>query len=159
MKLLGQDEKAAKPQVKAGPTGVDTLIGSHTEIRGDVVFAGGLHVDGRIIGRIMAEADAAAFLSISEHGYVEGDISVPTIVVNGEVNGNVHASDKITLAPKARVSGNLYYKSMEMQAGAKVNGQVLHDVAAQAKLAQKPESAARADGHLTDLRELRQSRS
>lgn len=155
MKLLGGEDKqqAAKSQ-RSGPTGVDTLIGNRTEIRGDVVFAGGLHVDGRIIGRVMADAEAAAFLSVSEDGYIEGDISVPNVVVNGTISGNLHASEKVTLAARARVSGNLYYKSLEIQPGAQVNGQLAHDVAA----LPSPESGRRSESNVIDVRDVRHSK-
>lgn len=106
---------------------VDTLIGGMTEIRGDVLFSGGLHVDGRIRGKVVAMAGEPASLSISEQGAVEGDISVPILTVNGSVSGNVHATDKLTLASRARVTGNLYYNVLEVQPGAEVNGQMVHD--------------------------------
>lgn len=106
---------------------VDTLIGRHTEILGDVRFTGGLHVDGRIKGKVVANTDKGAALSVSENGAIEGDVRVPSIVLNGSVTGDVYASEKITLAPKARVAGSVFYKILEIQAGAQVNGQLVHD--------------------------------
>jgi cytoskeletal protein CcmA (bactofilin family) len=106
---------------------VDTLIGRQSEILGDVRFSGGLHVDGKIKGKVIANSDKAASLSISETGSIEGDVRVPNIVLNGSVSGDVHASGKITLAAKARVTGNVYYKIIEMEGGAQVNGQMVHE--------------------------------
>lgn len=117
---------------KSGATatvGVDTLIGRQTEILGDVRFTGGLHVDGKIKGKVLASSDKAAALSVSEHGAIEGDVRVPNVVLNGAVIGDVHASQKLTLATKARVTGNVYYRVIEMEGGAQVNGQMVHDVA------------------------------
>ncbi|MFP5306743.1 MAG: polymer-forming cytoskeletal protein [Gammaproteobacteria bacterium] len=107
--------------------GVDTLIGRQTEILGDVRFTGGLHVDGKIKGKVIASADKASALSVSEHGSVEGDVRVPNVVLNGAVTGDVHASQKLTLAAKARVNGNVFYRIIEMESGAQVNGQMVHD--------------------------------
>lgn len=107
--------------------GVDTLIGRQTEILGDVRFTGGLHVDGKIKGKVIASADKAAALSVSEHGAVEGDVRVPNVVLNGTVTGDVHASQKIALSAKARITGNVFYRVIEMESGAKVNGQLVHD--------------------------------
>ncbi len=109
--------------------GVDTLIGRQTEILGDVRFTGGLHVDGKIKGKVIASADKASALSVSENGMVEGDVRVPNVVLNGTVIGDVHASQKIAIAAKARVTGNVYYRIIEMESGAQVNGQLVHDVA------------------------------
>lgn len=107
-------------------TSVETLIGQGTEVQGDIHFTGGLHIDGAVRGKIMADADKSAMLSVSETGKVSGDVRVSHIVLNGEVEGDVYASKKITLSPKARVNGNVYYKLIEMNGGAMVNGQLVY---------------------------------
>jgi len=121
MSMFGSNTKSSSA------TSVDTLIGRQTEILGDVHFSGGLHVDGRIKGKVIANGEKAASLSVSESGAVEGDVRVPNIVLNGTVCGDVHASEKITLAAKARVTGNVYYRIIEMEGGATVNGQLVHE--------------------------------
>lgn len=126
MRILGGGS-SSNQVAKSGSSSVDTLIGRQTEVLGDIVFTGGLHVDGTIKGKVSAASARSATLSISETGNVEGDIRVPTIVLNGAVTGDVYAAEKITLAPKARVNGNVYYKIIEMQSGAQVNGQMVHD--------------------------------
>ncbi len=107
---------------------VDTLIGQSTEIKGDVVFKGGLHLDGTIIGSIYAEDDSGSTLIVSNNGAVEGDVTVPNIVLNGKVTGDVYASEKVELAKLARVSGNVYYNLLEMAMGAEINGNLVHRV-------------------------------
>lgn len=142
---------------RKGSTAVDTLVGPHTEIRGDVLFAGGLHVDGRIKGKVMATIGADAALSISETGFIEGDVSVPNIRINGAVSGNVHATEKVTLAPKAQVSGNVFYKVLEVQPGAQVNGQFVHDPDGSRNSLQPVE--ARGEPVLVDVRDLRRPKA
>lgn len=105
---------------------IDTLIGQNTEIRGDVVFSGGLHVDGSLKGNVIADQDSGSVLSVSERGLIEGDVRVPNVVLNGCVVGDVYASSHIELAPQARVKGNVYYKIIEMARGAEVNGNLVH---------------------------------
>ena len=113
---------------KGGDSVVDTLIGRQTEILGDVRFSGGLHVDGKIKGKVVAESgNKGASLSVSENGTIEGDIRVPSIVLNGRVTGDVYAGERVHLAAKARVNGNVYYKILEMEAGAEINGQLVRD--------------------------------
>ena len=58
-------------------TRIDTLVGQHTEIQGDVRFTGGLHVDGTVKGNVIAENDGRSMLSLSECGTIEGEVSVP----------------------------------------------------------------------------------
>jgi cytoskeletal protein CcmA (bactofilin family) len=123
MKLLGGG--SSNSAGKGG--GVDTLIGRHTEVLGDVRFAGGLHLDGKIKGSVLAVGDKPATLSVSETGSIEGDVRVPSIVLNGSVLGDVRASERLTLAPKARVNGNVHYKVLQMEPGAMINGQLLYE--------------------------------
>lgn len=103
---------------------IDTLIGQQTEISGDVHFNGGLHVDGAIKGNVIASGEAV--LMLSEHGRIEGDVRVPNVVLNGAVTGDVHAAERIELASRARVNGNVYYNLIEMAMGAEVNGNLVH---------------------------------
>lgn len=118
--------KGSKNKPKSKNTKIDTLIGQNSELKGDVVFSGGLHVDGVIKGNIFAEPDSGSILSVSERGMIEGEVRVPNIVLNGCVNGDVHAEEHIELAEKARVTGNVYYKLIEMVRGAEVNGNLVH---------------------------------
>jgi cytoskeletal protein CcmA (bactofilin family) len=110
---------------------VDTLIGRQTELNGDVHFTGGLHVDGKIKGKIIADDDKSTVLSVSETGHIEGDVRVSHVVLNGTIIGDVYAAQRITLSSKARVSGNVYYKLIEMTSGATVNGQLVYQGEAQ----------------------------
>ena len=108
---------------------VDTLVGRNTQILGDVRFSGGLHVDGVVKGKVIADEDDSAMLSISEEGRVEGGVRVPHLVLNGMIEGDVYVTQRIVLSPKARVNGNVYYKVLEMSGGATVNGQLVHESA------------------------------
>lgn len=119
--MFGKNSKSASKGTK-----IDTLIGQNSELQGDIVFSGGLHVDGTIKGNVFAEADSGSVLSVSERGHIEGEVRVPNIVLNGSVKGDVHAADHIELAEKARVFGNVYYKFIEMVRGAEVNGNLVH---------------------------------
>jgi len=106
---------------------IDTLIGSSTEIRGDIHFKDGLHIDGIVKGNVIATGDTS-MLTMSEHGRIEGEVRVHNIVLNGAVEGDVYASEHIELAAAARVNGNVYYNLIEMAMGAEVNGNLVHRV-------------------------------
>ena len=109
-------------------TKIDTLIGHNSEICGNINFSGGLHVDGVVRGNIQADAESGSVLSVSERGVIEGEVRVPNIMLNGTVKGDVYASEHIELAEKAKVSGNVYYKLIEMMRGAAVNGNLVHQL-------------------------------
>lgn len=104
----------------------DTLISVKTEIVGDIKFSGGLHVEGVVKGNLIGEANGNAVVRVSDKGRIEGNVSAPNVVINGQVKGDVHSFKYIELAKKAQIEGNLYYKMMEMVLGAQVNGQLHH---------------------------------
>lgn len=103
-----------------------TLIAASSEVVGDLRFKDQLYVNGRVEGNVLSD-DEGATVIISEGGCVAGEIRVPNVVINGQVEGNVFASVRLELAAKARVTGNVYYQLIEMQLGAMVDGQLLHD--------------------------------
>jgi cytoskeletal protein CcmA (bactofilin family) len=102
-----------------------SLIAHGTIIRGDVRFTGTLHLDGRIEGSVLGEGPNAVF-TLSEHGQVQGEVRVPHAMINGQVTGDVYASERLELAAQARVVGDVRYSSLEMAAGAQVNGRMSH---------------------------------
>jgi cytoskeletal protein CcmA (bactofilin family) len=105
---------------------IETLIGSKTRINGDVVFAGGFHLDGYINGNVTCDVPAGAFLSVSEQGCIEGSVIAPNVLLNGTVKGNIDASDRVELGAKARVLGNVHYTVIETAVGAQINGKLIH---------------------------------
>lgn len=111
---------------KRRSTRIDTLIGQHSEVVGDVRFAGGLHIDGTIKGNVIAENDGRTMLSLSDQGTIEGEVRVPYVIINGVVIGDVHGGEHVELSAKARVTGNVYYNLIEMAVGAEVNGKLVH---------------------------------
>lgn len=100
-----------------------SLIARGTSIRGDVRFSGALHLDGRIEGSVIGDGEDAMF-TLSEHGEVQGEIHVPHAVINGHVTGDVHVTVRLELAALARIDGDLRYHTLEMTAGAQVNGRI-----------------------------------
>ena len=123
---------------------VETLVGPHAVIRGDVVFTGGLYVEGAIHGKVCAEDGAKAVLTIADNGLVEGEVHAPCVVINGRMVGDIHASERIELAANARVQGNVFYKVIEMAAGAMITGRLIHADAPLAQLTGPGSAAAEA---------------
>ena len=129
-------------------TVVETLIGPNSKVNGDLHFKGGCHVDGTVRGGVTADPDTESALSISDIGSVEGGVTVPYVVLNGIVRGDVFANQRVELGPTARVIGNVYYNLIEMAIGAEINGKLVHQPEGQVPLleqtAKLDESAAAA---------------
>jgi cytoskeletal protein CcmA (bactofilin family) len=106
---------------------ITTVIGSGTEIAGDITFKNGLHVDGVIKGNVFSDPeDQSATLTLSEQGTIDGNVKVGNVMLNGTVIGDVFAANRVELAPKARIKGTLTYALLEMAMGAEVNGKLIH---------------------------------
>ena len=122
-------KKTNKPQSQ-----IDSLIGIGTHVAGDITFSGGLRIDGRVRGDITAMGDKPSTLVLSDQASVEGKIHVSHAVINGTVIGPVHAVEYLELQAKAKVSGDVYYRALEIQLGATIEGVLVHqDRADQAK--------------------------
>ncbi|MES9832616.1 MAG: polymer-forming cytoskeletal protein [Candidatus Thiodiazotropha sp. DIVDIV] len=106
---------------------ITTVIGSGTEIRGDITFKNGLHIDGTIKGNVISDQeDPSATLTLSELGTIDGNVRVGNVMLNGTVVGDVFAGNRVELAPRARITGTLTYAMLEMAMGAEVNGKLIH---------------------------------
>ena len=105
---------------------IECLIGAGTTIEGNITFAGGLRVDGRVRGDVIATDGKPGTLVLSEHAQIEGEIRVSHVVINGTVVGPVHAAEYVELQAKANVTGDVYYKTLEIQLGAVVQGRLVY---------------------------------
>jgi cytoskeletal protein CcmA (bactofilin family) len=106
-------------------TRIDTLLGKTSSLNGDLDFSGGLHLDGRVNGNVKASSADGGALSVSESGFIEGRVEVTNIVMNGTVNGDMYARERLVLGEKARVNGNVYYGVIEMAPGAVITGKLI----------------------------------
>lgn len=131
-------KKHTKPQNR-----IDCLIGAGTVIKGDLTFDGGLRVDGRVHGNVHSAEGKPGTLVLSEAAQIEGEIRVSHVVINGTVVGPVHAADYVELQSKANVTGDVYYRTLEMQLGAVVQGRLVYqdDIKADKVLKFKPAAA------------------
>lgn len=114
-------KRTTKPQNR-----IDSLIGAGTTIEGDIEFTGGLRIDGQIKGNVRAVGDGSSTLVVSEQARIEGEVSVTHVVINGTVIGPVRSGEFLELQPRARVTGDVEYNTVEMHLGAVVQGRLIH---------------------------------
>ncbi len=130
--MFGKRKRKAKPvktETNTSETSkkpkIETWIGGNANIVGDISFTGGFSVDGAVEGNIYSE-DPESTLILGESGYIIGDVQAGNIYANGRIDGNVIATKKVELHPKARINGDLHYNLLEMAVGAGVNGKLMH---------------------------------
>ncbi|WP_321964768.1 polymer-forming cytoskeletal protein [Paraburkholderia sp. J7] len=113
-----------KPQAGIEQTKLATLIAQDIAITGDLEYADGLRLDGRVHGNVSSKPGAKTLLVLSERGAIEGNVHGYDIVVNGRIEGDVIADHFVELQPNAHVVGNIYYQQLQMDCGASVDGKL-----------------------------------
>lgn len=114
--------KTGSPSANIG--NIDCLIGAKTRIEGNTEFEGGLRVDGQIKGNLKGGQNS--MLVVSEHAQLEGELHVAHAVINGKVVGTIFVGERLELQPKARITGDVHYQTLEMHPGAVVEGRLMY---------------------------------
>jgi cytoskeletal protein CcmA (bactofilin family) len=107
---------AANAEVRNGPK-VPSIVSADMTIRGDMMGAGDLQIEGTVVGRIDCD-----HLVITANGTVEGDVVAKAVRVSGMLDGSLSA-ESVTLAASCTVRGEVEYEMLVMEAGAKLEGQ------------------------------------
>ncbi len=92
-----------------------------TEFQGDLSFKGSFRIDGHFKGKITSDS----LLIIGEEGKVEADVRVGFLVINGEVKGNIQATDKVEIHSRGRVIGTLSTPRLAVEEGAYIEANCL----------------------------------
>lgn len=108
---------------------IGTLIGVGTVVEGTVTYTGGLRIDGAVKGDVRCGSGDACMVVISEQGKVDGEVHAAHLVVSGTVNGPLHVSQLLELQPKARITGDVHYRALEIHHGAVVEGRLIYTAA------------------------------
>jgi cytoskeletal protein CcmA (bactofilin family) len=103
---------------------IKSLLAAGCRVMGNFQFADGLRLDGSIQGDIIGLPDAPSILVIAETAEVTGAITADHIIINGTVHGLICARHMLELQPKARITGDVTYKLLEMHKGASIDGKL-----------------------------------
>jgi cytoskeletal protein CcmA (bactofilin family) len=109
---------------------IDTLIGADVRFEGDLVFAGGLRIDGEVRGNVVAAPGAPGVLVIGERGRVYGEVRAGRMVVCGAVAGSIRVAGLLEVHAPARIAGELRYGALEVQPGAVIEATLVREVPA-----------------------------
>ena len=105
-------------------TKLSSLIADNVRIVGDVVFSGGLRIDGHVEGNVTVEEGSRGLLVLSEKGHIRGRVCTYDAVVNGTIAGELVAHHFLELQAQAKVSGTITYQQLKMECGATIEGQI-----------------------------------
>lgn len=99
-----------------------SVIASDVRIVGDIITQGEIQVDGQVDGDI-----TCANLVIGEGARIAGEVTAEHVRVHGELTGKINAS-VVRIAKSARVIGDVVHETLEIEAGAHVEGHCIHRV-------------------------------
>lgn len=97
----------------------DMLLGAGTEFDGRLTFSGTVRIDAKFKGSIVTDD----VLVVGEHARIDADITCGTVIVYGEVNGNIRAKSAVELRHPARVRGNVETPSLMLEKGVLFHGE------------------------------------
>lgn len=95
------------------------FVGHGTTLTGETQFQAMLRVDGHLIGTVSSDSGT---LIIGTNGQVDANILVAAAMINGTVNGDIIASEKLQLGRTARVMGNIQSPRLIVEEGAILEG-------------------------------------
>lgn len=113
-----------------------SVIGPTLVFRGELSADEDLVIEGTIEGTI---AHHKKNLTIGKKGRVTADIHASSVIVEGELNGDIHSDGLVSLAKDATVNGNIDCARLVMQDGARFNGKVEMAMPNPIKVAPEPE--------------------
>ena len=103
-------EKENRPEIKT----LSARLSSDAQIEGTIKFDGIMMIDGNVNGKISTDNGK---LVVSESGIIKATITTKNAVIDGRVDGNIVASDKVVLKQKAHLTGDLYAKILVIEEG------------------------------------------
>jgi cytoskeletal protein CcmA (bactofilin family) len=115
--MLGRKKKQS-----LGSSKIMTLLAGDIHLMGDLEFSDGIRLDGKLTGHAISKPGSHSLFVVSKNGVVHGDIHGYDVIINGTVLGNVSSEHFLELQGNARVTGNIDYRQLQMDYGARVDG-------------------------------------
>ena len=117
MAMLKREEMPAVAAV--GGSDLNALLGRGSEFDGKLTFEGTVRIDGKFTGSIVSND----VLVVGEGAKISAEITCGTIIVHGEINGNIKARNTVELHHPAKVRGNVETPVLMIEKGVMFEGQ------------------------------------
>ncbi len=116
MAMLKREELTTIP---TGSGDLNALLGRGSEFEGKLTFEGTVRIDGKFTGTIVTND----VLVVGEGAKISAEVTCGTVIVHGEISGNVKAKQSIELHHPARMKGNIEAPSVMIEKGVIFEGQ------------------------------------
>ncbi len=98
-----------------------SVIGPTLIFKGDLIADEDLVIEGQVEGTI---AHHKKDLTVGKQGRVKADLHANSIIVEGELVGDIHGDEVVLLASGADVTGNIFCRRIVIEDGARFNGKI-----------------------------------
>ena len=98
------------------------IIGPRMVVRGDIDFEGELRIQGQVHGNISTQGESQSVLIVDPNAKIIGNVTVPSLKVSGNIEGEVKAIENVLIQSTGVIKGNLSYKTIQMESGARIIG-------------------------------------
>jgi cytoskeletal protein CcmA (bactofilin family) len=132
MAMLKREDMPAA--AAAGGSDLNALLGRGSEFDGKLTFEGTVRIDGKFTGTILS----SDVLVVGEGAKISAEITCGTIIVHGEINGNIKARGGVELHHPARMRGNVETPVLMVEKGVVFEGQIKMEGVEKAAPAPKP---------------------
>lgn len=102
---------------------LETIIGKSVSVEGDILVSNGIRIDGHVDGNITQQEGHAATVAIADGAKINGTVKAGHVIVSGKITGSIFA-DRIEILHTAHIQGDLSYKSIRIEPGAKIFGRL-----------------------------------
>ncbi len=141
MAMLKRDEITSSPAVSSD---LNALLGRGSEFEGKLTFEGTVRIDGKFTGSIVT----GDVLVVGEGAKISAEVTCGTIIIHGEVNGNIRAKNAVELHHPAKVRGNIESPSLVVEKGVIFEGQSkMENLSFDLKPGDKPAQGHDKQGH------------
>ncbi|MCE9574622.1 MAG: polymer-forming cytoskeletal protein [Deltaproteobacteria bacterium] len=133
-------QAAARPQGALGE--INTLLGKGTTFEGKLTFEGTVRIDGKLKGEVFSDD----VLIIGDGAYVEAEIDIGEVIIQGTVVGNIRARRSIEIHAPGKVKGDLHTPSLQVDKGVVFEGRSFMEAALGQKPTPPPAPGAKPEG-------------
>jgi cytoskeletal protein CcmA (bactofilin family) len=128
----GKGDRDARSEPEAGQT---LTVGAGIQLKGEITNCQTLIVEGHVEG-----SAKSSVLQIADGGAFAGEAGIDTAVVSGNFEGTLTASERLVIRASGRVSGNIRYAAIAIEAGGQISGDI-QVIAGKAASLEDPASA------------------
>ncbi|HQQ77265.1 MAG TPA: polymer-forming cytoskeletal protein [Thermoanaerobaculia bacterium] len=120
MAIFGKSSQGPAPAGRVEPARGPSVIGPHIRVQGELLGDEDVLVEGRVEGKVLLARE----FRVAPGGVVVADVHAGTVVIAGQVVGDVSATERVEILPSGSLEGNIRAPKVAVGDGARFKGSV-----------------------------------